>query len=183
MLLADIFSGPDAAIIITAIIGVCVPASLGIFKLLFSQKSNQSDNAFRDSIYEKINGLTVEIAEVRFKAIAVWDVFFKQAMNGVVSTGSGTLNSPLHINEQARQWLKPMENELREWFSKNQEMDERSQLISLERAFGTRLLEEVCVPNKLIYGVCLLIAFSVASDRSRLDLPFLNEPIPSSPEK
>lgn len=178
MLLADTFSGSDAAVIITAIIAAIIPASLGIFKLLFSGNPSQSTRARLHALSNQMNKLGLELADVKVKAETVWDVFVKQAVNGIVSTGLGTMNSPLYINQEARGWLKPMESELRDWYSKNKELGERDQIVGLELNFGRRLLEEVCIPNKQIYGVCLLIAFAVASDRSTLDLPFLN----SSPE-
>jgi hypothetical protein len=172
-MLAEIFSSQDAGVIIAAM----VPISLGIFKLLF--KDSPSSRTRFHNFSSELHKLGIQLAEVKVKAETAFDMLIKQAINAVVASGIGTKNSPLKINQEAREWLAPLKAELQAWYQTVKGMDDRDQLFSLEKTFGTRLLDEVCIPHKLVYGVCLLIAFAVASDNDAIDLPFLTA---SSPE-
>lgn len=111
------------------------------------------------------------LGELELKVDTMWAFQMRRAMSETVSTGLGSMNSPLIFSDFARHSLDPIEAELKElWRQTLQFMDDAEALLEIERVYGDRLLTLVCVPCGLSHGACLLLAFSVASDKREIEL-------------
>lgn len=172
MIIAEVFAGPDAAVIIAAIVG----ATVAIYKA-FPKRENGNGV----SLQTDVTNIRVALAEIRVKADQCWDYLFRRAASDVIGAGLGSANSPLQIKPEAMNWFAHMQSDLLEWYKKesaDESQNERDLLINLDNAFGARILTEVSHAHKKPYPACLFIAFAVARDGQLLDLPCL-----SSPEK
>ena len=104
-----------------------------------------------------------KLAALEVKVDTIWDFIIRRAMSEAVFKGIGVINSPLKITPAAYKMMTYFEPELRTFYQQHgQGLQDRQFLFEIERRFGERLVKDVCIPNGLLMGACLLIALSVA---------------------
>lgn len=161
MLLAELFSPSDAAVIIAAL----VPVIFAAWKMLpsFGTEKIKSD----------VRTLEIEFAKMQTTLKIMFACLVKGGASDILIAGLGTSNSPLKIRHSAIELFNPFKDELQIWYKNVSQTvtNERDLLILLESRFGQRILDKVSSPNKLQYSACLLIAWAVARDTHSIDLP------------
>jgi hypothetical protein len=104
-----------------------------------------------------------EIAEIKVKVETMWNFLLKRGVAEGVNNGMLTMNSPVRLTAESAQVMEHLAGELQEFRNtKFPDADEKTLALRIEEEFGDRLVKEVCVPNNISYGVCLLIATAVA---------------------
>jgi hypothetical protein len=113
----------------------------------------------------KISGLQVKVD-------TMWAFQMRRAFGETVERGLGTMNSPLEIKSEAWALLEPLREALQAAWSKNglSKLSDADALLEIETKFGPKLLSTVCLPAKLSYGACLIVALAVAKNTTRLDV-------------
>lgn len=102
------------------------------------------------------------------KLNVVWGFLMNRAIGEAVQKNIATFNSPVIVSEEAKKWMDGMANQLRDFYAKlGRRMSEWELALEIERVYGDRILKEVCIPNGLSQGACLLIAIEVARDMSQ----------------
>jgi hypothetical protein len=113
------------------------------------------------------------LTAIQVKIDTIWSFQMRRAMSEVVEAGVGTKNSPLQFTDEARAAMAPIADEL-ELFYKHMpvdvKLDDSQALLEIERRFGERLLDMVCIPCKLSHGACLILAYAVAKGTDKLEL-------------
>lgn len=173
MILAEVFAPHDAAVVITAIVGLVAT----LYKFMPPKKHSEgSVKRLEDSF----NELRLEFVEVRFKSNQCWNHIFRQIAGNVVMGGLGSSNSPLQIAPDAMNWFSYMQTDLQNWYTEALKLDpvlnERDLLIKLDNDFGSRILSEISMARKRPYPSCLFVAFAVARGDRIIDLPCLSSP-------
>ena len=112
----------------------------------------------------------VKIAKLEVKVDTMWDFQMRRAFSEAVTTGVGTMNSPLKFDEQVRSTLDPLKAELQDFYKIHETTQLMDFIIMLENNFGDRILKDVCIPLGLSHGACLLIALAVAKNTDTLEL-------------
>jgi hypothetical protein len=75
------------------------------------------------------------------------------------------------VNEKSKQWLFNMAAELRSFYrSIERPLSDLEITMEIERRFGDRILNEVCIPHNLNQGACLLIALAVARGDEAIEI-------------
>jgi len=101
--------------------------------------------------------------EVRVETM--WDFLMRRAVSEAIQKGIATLNSPVEISNDAKLWMKELSNELRRFYQRiGRQLSDRELALEIERRYGDQILKQVCIPNGLFQGVCLLIAVAVAKE-------------------
>jgi len=110
----------------------------------------------------------VKMARLEVKVETIWDFLLRRAMGEAVKQNLGTVNSPLTITEDAKQFFAAFANDLREFYKSCDPKQTDGQLmLEIERRFGERLVTEVVIPNQLDdRGACLLVALSIAKEQA-----------------
>ena len=73
------------------------------------------------------------------------------------------------FSEDAKRALDPIKDELIKFNETElQGVDDADALLAIERQFGERLYELVCIPCQLSHGACLLLACAVARQVDKL---------------
>lgn len=104
-----------------------------------------------------------ELAEIKIKVETMWNFLLKRGVAEGVNNGMLTMNSPVRLTPESARVMEHMAAELTAFRDeKFPAADEKLLALEIEKAFGDRLVKEVCVPNNISYGVCLLIATAVA---------------------
>lgn len=99
------------------------------------------------------------------KLNVVWGFLMNRAIGEAVQKNIATFNSPVVISEEAKRWMAGMADQLREFYAKlGRRLSEWELALEIERMFGEQILKEVCIPNHLSQGACLLIAIEVAKE-------------------
>lgn len=107
----------------------------------------------------------VKIARLELQVNTIWDFLMRRALGESVQKGLGTMNSPITFNEDAKKLFNSMSSDLKNFYKTLSKNLSHSELLQrLERNFGDKILREICIPNNLTHGSCLLIALSVASE-------------------
>lgn len=117
--------------------------------------------------------LTWVLSALTTKVDVMWTLQLKRALTEAVTKGVATLNSPLEFLEEEWNKLDKLKPVLQTWWaSNNHSVNPKAALIHIELLFGDRLLNEVSIPHKMSYGVCLLLALAVAQNTRIIDLDF-----------
>lgn len=122
-------------------------------------------------VSQDLEEISRKLTELEVKVETMWLFHLRRGMAEAVDKGVGTLNSPLVLNEKARQMFGPFGGELEVFYSGlDRTLSDSELALEIERKFGDRILKEVCLPNDMKYGACLLIAVSLAKQGSKIDL-------------
>ena len=113
---------------------------------------------------------SVKIAKMEVKVDTLWDFMMRRARVEAVTKGFATLNSPIVVAPEAIKWadhiLPPIkEFYLNELASKNPTENELA--MEIERRFGNKIMEEMCIPRGLQMGSCLLIVIQAVTEAVR----------------
>ena len=118
--------------------------------------------------------MAARFGALELKVDTMWAFQMRRAMSEVVEKGIGSLNSPMIFSDEARTALAPIKEQLIDFYQNKVTGTERNSdsllLLAIERVFGSRLLELVCVPCRLTHGACLLLAMAVAKQSDALDI-------------
>jgi hypothetical protein len=91
-------------------------------------------------------------------------------MTEIVQTGGATKNSPLQIPDDALRALDGVKERLQLWYSKQNSQSDATLMLVIEQEFGDDLVNIVCIPCKVSYGACLIMALAVAKNQNPLQL-------------
>ncbi len=112
-----------------------------------------------------IFNLGARLARMELKTDTIWEFQIRRAMSEVVQNKIGTMNSPIVIKEEVKEWIGEIKYKLRDFYRKlGRNMTDKDLLLEIERNFGDELLSKVCIPHELSQGACLLIALEVAKE-------------------
>lgn len=107
--------------------------------------------------------LVARFARMELKIDTVWDFQMRRAQSEAVNKGVATMNSPVMVSDEAKQWMAPIIGPIREFYVHlGRRMSDRDLYLEIERRFGDQILREVCIPHGLDQGACLLIAVQAA---------------------
>lgn len=104
-----------------------------------------------------------ELAEIKVKVETMWNFLLKRGAVEGAASGLLTINSPVRLTTESSKIMQELQPALVKFRNEEcPECDERDLALAIERKFGDRLVHEVCIPNNISFGVCLLIATAVA---------------------
>lgn len=106
-----------------------------------------------------------KLATLEVKVNTMWDFQLRRAYSESIQKGVATINSPLTVTPEAKEWMNELAVKLRDFYSKlGRHLTERDLAIEIERRFGEEILHKVCIPNGLYEGACLIIAMEIAKE-------------------
>jgi len=112
-----------------------------------------------------------EYGALETKVNTMWAFQMRRAVSEVVTSGLGTINSPLLFNDLAKKSLEPIKGRLVEFYDTlPKPTSDVMALLKIEEIFGSQLLELVCIPCGLTHGACLLLALTVAKKANVVDI-------------
>jgi hypothetical protein len=115
-----------------------------------------------------VAGLVFKLGALSTKVDTMWEFQMRRALSEGIQRGIVQVNSPAIVVPEALEWMQGMADELRQFYdSIGKRLTDTELAIEIERRFGERILHEVCIPNKLYQGVCLIIAAEVAKRSSQ----------------
>lgn len=110
--------------------------------------------------------LGVKFTRLEVKVDTMWDFQMRRAMSEGLREGVLKHNSPIAPTPEALAWLDSLKHELQSFYAKlGKRLSDRDLAIEIERRFGRKILEEVCIPHGLFQGVCLILAKEVAKQK------------------
>ncbi len=117
------------------------------------------------SAAEHIDTFEGRVSRVEGQIENLWQFTLRRASVEAVVKGVGRMNSPLKINEEAKQLLGELSCELKSFYRRIGKTLSTAQLAAeIERLYGDEIVQKVCLPHGLFQGACLLIAMEVARD-------------------
>ena len=103
-----------------------------------------------------------EMATLTVKVDTMWQFTMRRGISEAVNNDLMRHNSPLEITAKGYSFIRPMAQELWEYYQKYPatvgKLSDSDLALAIERDFGERLLKEVCIPNNLLYGECIILA-------------------------
>jgi hypothetical protein len=101
----------------------------------------------------------VKMATLTVKVDTMWQFTMRRAVSEAVSGELMVRNSPLEITAKGYAAILPLADDLAKHFKLAAlTLEDNDLALEIERAFGERILLEVCIPNNLALGACLLLA-------------------------
>ena len=110
------------------------------------------------------------LARLEGKVDTMWAFAVRRGISEAVKEGLGTMSSPIVFNAKALALIDPLKGELTKCYENNKKMTEFELMLEIERQFGQKLLEQVCVPSGLTHGACLILALAVVRGEATVDL-------------
>jgi hypothetical protein len=100
----------------------------------------------------------VKLATLQIKVDTMWEFTLRRGKSEAINNGFAIMQSPLVVTEKGKWAVAPIIDEIREaytarWLS----LSNVDLAVEVERAFGDRVLEEICIPHKFNMGACLII--------------------------
>lgn len=121
--------------------------------------------------YDLKHAMDVRVKELEIKVETMWAFQMRRAFSEAVEKGVAVANSPLTFLPGVRERLDPIKEELIAWWKETGHvMSNALALLDIERLFGDRLLQVVCLPCNLTHGACLLLAMAVAKETREIDI-------------
>ena len=108
----------------------------------------------------------VKITSLQVKVDTIWGFLMKRAMSEALAMGVATHNSPIKVTDEAKAWMKDLVPPIRAFYANlgRRNITDAELAMEIERRFGERIFNEVCIPHGLYMGACLLIAVQAAKD-------------------
>jgi hypothetical protein len=110
----------------------------------------------------------VRITSLQVKVDTIWSFLMKRALSEALVQGVATRNIPVQVTYEAKRWMGDLIPPIREFYSKlgRRNITDAELAMEIERRFGDRILNEVCIPHGLYMGACLLIAIQAVKEAS-----------------
>jgi hypothetical protein len=108
----------------------------------------------------------VRITSLQVKVDTIWSFLMKRALSEALVQGVATHNSPVQVTDEAKRWMGDLIPSIREFYAKlgRSNITDAELALEIERRFGDRILNEVCIPHGLFMGSCLLIALQAVKE-------------------
>jgi hypothetical protein len=113
-------------------------------------------------------GLAYQLGRYTERVNTMWQSFLTRSVAEGVKRGMLEVHSPVRLVNDSGNALQSMAEELRALHQANPKLSETDLSLLIQKNFGARLLHDVCLPNDIPYGVCLVIATSVAKGEQPL---------------
>jgi hypothetical protein len=117
------------------------------------------------SLFASIFWASRRLARLELKTDTMWDFIMHRALAEVIRKNYGMENSPLKIADHIRSSYGPLADDLRNFFKKaGRQMTDRELFIEIQTQFGERIFREVCMPQGMEMGACVLVACEIARE-------------------
>jgi hypothetical protein len=110
----------------------------------------------------------VKVTKMEVKIETIWSFLMKRALSEALVQGVATHNSPVRVTDEAKRWMSDLIPPIRDFYAKlgRRNITDAELAMEIERRFGDRILNEVCIPHGLYMGACLLIAIQAVKEAS-----------------
>jgi hypothetical protein len=106
---------------------------------------------------------------VTSKVDALWNFVRRRAVSEFLTKGMGISAQPPTLNSEVRKWFDGMAKDLKDFYaSTDGTLADKELFLAIEHEFGDRLLHEVCIPNGLSAGACVLAAIAICREPTGL---------------
>lgn len=107
----------------------------------------------------------VKHTRIEVKVDTMWGMLLKRAVVDGVHAGLMEVHSPIRLVNDSGKMLEHMACELREFYQvKCKGLNETEAALAIENEYGARLAKEICIPNGISFGICIIIALMIAKD-------------------
>jgi hypothetical protein len=143
----DVNSGSTIAVIV-GVVGLFVAVWVALFSVI--RTSIKAASRF---------------SRIEDRVQIMWDFLFRRAIAEAVDKGIARMNSPVTVNDVAKSWMKDFKTDLQALYrSLGPAISDADLALEIERKFGERIVREVCIPQGLHSGECLVVAIAVAKE-------------------
>ncbi len=126
---------------------------------------------------DNIGKIEQRLGDAEHRIDALWDFTLRRGTAEALQKGVATMNSPVRVTAAARQWLKGIAADLQTFYGQTGCHLSQPRLAAVISArWGQQLFKEVCLPNGIDEGTCLLIAIAVARGETDLSAEEINLP-------
>ncbi len=96
----------------------------------------------------------VKITTLDVKVETIWSFLMKRALSEAIVQGVATHNSPVRVTDEAKRWMSDLIPPIRDFYAKlgRRNITDAELAMEIERRFGDRILNEVCLPHGLYMG-------------------------------
>lgn len=108
----------------------------------------------------------LKLGKLETKVETLWSFMMRRAQAETVFKGYADKMSPLTVKPEALKLMEPLAPKLRAFYNKLKAAKtiptDRELFLMIEERFGEEILDQVCIPNGLMFGACMPIAIAVA---------------------
>jgi hypothetical protein len=126
--------------------------------------------AFTVSIFFLLFLGLIKLAQLEAKVDTLWQFQLRRGEVEAVLQGYATKNSPIRVNEERASQVFPagLAEEIQRFFNRlGRNLTRVEMAAEIERHFGDRIVDEVCIPQGISQGTCLILALHFASGQGQ----------------
>jgi len=110
-----------------------------------------------------------KMGRIELKVDTMWEFQLRRGIAEGVSKGVLKKNSPISLTEMAEEAIEPLKKELLDFFeSLGRRLTDIELAIEIERHFGDKIIDTICIPLGINEGTCLVIALNTVKSSSKL---------------
>jgi hypothetical protein len=100
------------------------------------------------------------------KVEKIWSFLMRRAVSEALVQGVATRNSAIRLTDGAKRRMSDLIPPNKGFYGKlgHRNITDAELALEIERRFGDRILNEVCIPHGLYMGACLLIAIQAVKE-------------------
>lgn len=103
--------------------------------------------------------MAAKIGVIELKVETLWAFLFRRGVIEGLQKGWIQENSPMELTDKALEAMAPMTLEIRTWYKQaGVQLSDLDLLLHIEHVFGNKMSNEICKPNLISNGVCLVAA-------------------------
>lgn len=133
------------------------------------------------AFFGRLANIYARVCTVEVKVNELWAFQFRRGVAEATQRGLMEVHSPARLIGGSGQMLEHMADELRAYYKAHlSNLGEVEAGAALEKKFGARLTVEVCIPNNITLGACLVMALAIAKDADHSLSEILNHTLPKT---
>lgn len=114
---------------------------------------------------------TIRMAKIELKVDTMWTFQLRRGFGEALEGGLLERNSPIKLTEKAKNAFNQMRDELQRYYTRQGvRMTDGELALAIERQFGQRLIDDICIPLGVKDAACLILAVATAKGIDTLEV-------------
>ncbi len=125
----------------------------------------------RNELGIEIAKLTLRVDDLSLKTETMWLYQLRRGVSEGIEKGLLVKNSPTKITDKAKALYAALAPALQDFYQRSGVMMTDAEMgLAIERMYGQKIVDEICIPNGLKAASCLVIAVAIAKGQDLVEI-------------
>jgi len=119
-------------------------------------------------IENNLEHLKEDLEGLEDKFDVIWTFLLRRGISEAIHGGNATMNSPVTLTPKAKEIINGLKPELQQLAKQHAGWTDAELALEIEKRWGDFILKQICIPQGLHAGACLIMALEAA--RGKVDI-------------